>query len=355
MSKRLDTAFGLGIALQSAQDGLPTHIHLLPKGRIETTDTRGPYFAENLDEIVSASMMDLKDGRLVVDLNHSTDLSAPKGGEAPAVGWITALQAREDGIWGEVEWTAYGSELVKGKAYRFVSPVVGHGRTDKKVSRILRASLVNNPNFRDMVALHQEESAMALKDMLAELLGLPATASDEDVTAKVKDLLGKKPDEALPALQSAMSEISVALGVAQGAEVASIIAAAKAAKASTALPAEITALQAEVSTLTTDLNAERDARKRERAEAYVDEEIKRGRAGLKPSRDRFISMHMADQAGAEAIIGAMPVLNGETVLQAAQTAEDGVSLNAAQIEVADQLGISHADFHAALAAETKKG
>lgn len=41
----------------------------------------------------------------VIDYDHQTDIGVPKGGTAPAAGWITAFQAREDGIWARVEWT----------------------------------------------------------------------------------------------------------------------------------------------------------------------------------------------------------------------------------------------------------
>ena len=58
---------------------------------------------------------------------------------APARGWIVELQGRQDGIWGKVEWTATGRDLVAGKAYRGISPVIEH-RPDNSIIAIRRAS-----------------------------------------------------------------------------------------------------------------------------------------------------------------------------------------------------------------------
>ncbi|MCD9150122.1 phage protease [Pseudophaeobacter sp. MA21411-1] len=45
---------------------------------------------------------------------------APKGLPAPARGWITATQARNDGIWGRVEWTGTTLFPTKFPTFAFV-------------------------------------------------------------------------------------------------------------------------------------------------------------------------------------------------------------------------------------------
>ncbi|MGY6517055.1 phage protease, partial [Vibrio parahaemolyticus] len=76
------------------------------------------------------------------------------GLSAPARGWIVALQARRDGIWGKVEWTPEGRKLVPG--YRGISPVIRHDKQSGRIDAILRASLTNTPNLSGLVTLHSE-------------------------------------------------------------------------------------------------------------------------------------------------------------------------------------------------------
>ena len=39
-----------------------------------------------------------------------------QGLPAPAVAWITALQVRDDGIWGRIDWLAEGRQMVESKS-----------------------------------------------------------------------------------------------------------------------------------------------------------------------------------------------------------------------------------------------
>lgn len=153
---RMLTALCAALPLPPAEpDAAPRYIHLLPAGEVTTMDGRGPYRVPSAAALIAASLA--VGDRLPIDENHSTDIAAPKGAPSPAQGWIIGLQARSDGIWGEVEWNAAGRGLVAEKAYRHISPVIAH-RPDGTVTGILRASLVNRPNLRGLTALHQQEA-----------------------------------------------------------------------------------------------------------------------------------------------------------------------------------------------------
>ena len=78
--------------------------------------------------------------------------------------------------------------------------------------------------------------------------------------------------------------------------------------------------------------------------------------GVKPSRDRFIAMHMADPTGAEDIIGKMPILGGPTLdtQKPATPPAEITSLNAEQVNVARMLGIPTDAYLATLKAEAKE-
>jgi phage I-like protein len=134
-------------------NGVPEWVHLLPAGPVHTIDGRGPYNIASLQSLAAK----LRAGqKLVIDECHATDLAAKRGKPAPARGWIVALQARSDGLWGRVEWTNTGRQLVADKAYRGISPVIKHdGRNT--VTEVLRASLTNLPNIANLVALHSRE------------------------------------------------------------------------------------------------------------------------------------------------------------------------------------------------------
>lgn len=340
---------------------VPEWIHLLPGGTtIETGDARGPYNVNSAEDIIAASFA--QDDRLPIDENHATDLAAPRGEPAPAHGWIVAMEARDDGIWGKVEWTESGQALVASRAYRGISPVILHDKT-KAVHSILRASLVNKPNLRGMTTLHQQQDTdMDLMTFLADLLGLPETATEDEVksalTAKLGDTEAQGEEkEEMEALQSQLSGIGVALGLGKDAEADAVLAAAiQAAQSDDAAPAEIVALQSEIADLTKSLNALQEGGARTAAEAYVDAEIKRGRAGLKPVRDRYVAMHMKDPDQATALIEAMPILGATpTTIMPPAGGGSTVSLNAAQASVAVQLGMSQQDYLKQLELDQKEG
>src|SRR5690606_33685627 len=114
MTKAAGLALCSALALTPSEDGgAPEWVHLLPAGgTLTTADRRGPYKVGDYTALMAAS---LKEGeKLVLDECHSTDLAAPKGLPAPARGWIVALQLRDDGIWGQVEWTEEGRKIATG-------------------------------------------------------------------------------------------------------------------------------------------------------------------------------------------------------------------------------------------------
>jgi phage I-like protein len=318
----------------------PEWVHLLPtaKGQITTFDGRGPYVIEDAAAVIQASMSEPRG--IPIDENHSTNLAAPQGREAPARGWIMAMEARADGIWGRVDWTSAGRALMADRAYRGVSPVFILNADARTLARISVVSLVNKPNLRGLASLHQETSDM---QKIAELLGLPADATEEAITAKIAALMDKKPDTAMTAMQSAMTEIGTALGV-DGTNTTAIVAAVKGKAAeSTAL----TALQAQVAELT-------NTGKRAASEAYVDAEMGKKRAGLNAkSRETFVALHMEQPDTAKKLIDAMPILDASHAAQAPAVDAGGklTALNAEQTRAAAILGIPPETYLITLNAE----
>lgn len=329
-------------------DGAPEWIQLLPAGEIRTQDGRGPYRVADVAALIESSLPDGE--KLVLDENHATDLLAPKGGSAPARGWIVELQAREGGVWGRVEWTGEGRRLIEDKAYRGVSPAIHH-RRDGIVERILRASLINTPNLIGMASLHAEgQTDMDWKVMLIELLGLDSNASDADIAAALKARMGEGDGEA--ALQSALAPIARAVGLAETANASAILAGVQA-RVGADDNATIVALQGELTTLATQLNELREGSTRKAAEDFVDGAIRAGHVGVKPMRDRYVALHMKDPSGTEALIGALPVLHGTRLTDTPKTG-DGDALGEADLAVISLMGLDADAYKKTLAAQASR-
>lgn len=329
----------------NAEAGVPTEINLLPAGAIvRTVDGRGPYRIADAAALVAASLQAASGRPMPIDENHATDLAAPKGGPSPARGWMTGLQARADGIWAPVEWTGVGKQLVADKAYRGVSVVFSH-LADGTITRIMRASLVNNPNLRDVVALNAEGANMDLLAELRKLLGLPDDADAAAVIAKVKSMKGSDTVAAqATALQASIVSIAKAVGLKDDADATAVLGAvttlATAAKAAPGAEA-VTALQAELKDVTTKFTALQSSIATDKATAFVDGAIKAGRVGVKPLRDHYIAMHATDAARVEKEIGAMPIFgpSGALTTPPAKGKDGEVALNAEQSSVAALLGV----------------
>jgi len=150
-----------------------------------------------------------------------------------------SLEARANGIFGRVEWTATGKSLLADKAYRFLSPVIRH-LADGTVTGILRAALTNTPNLRGMAALHNEGTNMDLLATLRETIGLAADANEAACIAAVA-ALKEKPTTAA---QAALAPIAKAEATAILAAVTTL-ATADAAKAGD----QVKALQSELATV----------------------------------------------------------------------------------------------------------
>ena len=172
----------LALNFEMPTDGhAPEWIQLLPAGQIITGRDGRTFVNDQPEALLSAFAADGKD--LPVDWEHSSELKAREGEEAPASGWIKQLEIREDGsVWGRVEWTARGAASVSSKEYRYISPVFSYERESLRIISFRSCGLTNQPNlFLNALnrATHKEETSMELSQLLAALK-LPATASFAD-------------------------------------------------------------------------------------------------------------------------------------------------------------------------------
>jgi len=336
---------------------VPSEIHLVPAprdGKVYTSDGRGPYeMNRSAAEVIAASFA--RSDKIEIDINHATYHAAPKGLRSDSYGWITAMHAREDGIWGTVEWTKEGAELVRNKAYRAISPALLVDPTDKKtIVGIGNASLVNRPNLRGLVTLHTEEtSRMEGMSKIAEKLGLAADASLDQILAKIGSMADKKADKPDAALQSALTEIGTTVGLPTGTPDA-IVAAVK---VKTAGGGEVVALQSQLTALQSELTTLKTAQARATAEAYIDGEMKKGRTGITATnREALIALCMTQPDQAKTIVEAQPIVAPSAVVPSVKPpvgADGTVELNAEQLQAIELLGVKPDAFKKTLAEEAR--
>ena len=131
--------------LNTPNSTLPERVLLLPAGEVAGRDGRRWKNAE--PRAILRAFAEL--GRdLPIDIEHATELRAPKGEPAPAAAWITALENENGAIWGRVQWTPRGAALVGERQYRYLSPVILYRPADGVITGITSAALTNQPNLR---------------------------------------------------------------------------------------------------------------------------------------------------------------------------------------------------------------
>jgi len=167
--------------------------------------------------------------KLLVGIDHYEDLDDGEKAKlreigillpSNAVGWVSALQARADGLWGRVEWTGEGLRLIESGEYRFLSPVwrqsdcaeldkSADGNRRVRPLKLARASLTNEPGIRDNKPLSNRDldgAPVAIAEVtqqtpkgkpmksIALKLGLPEDADEATILAAIAKLQGQNTD-----------------------------------------------------------------------------------------------------------------------------------------------------------------
>lgn len=192
---------------------LPEWIELLPAGAFSGRDGRGPWHCTPAG-VITRTREYLGGVDLPVDYDHQLEHAAANGRPAPAAGWISELEAREDGVWGRVEWTDRAREHLAAREYRYLSPVFYH-EPDGEVLLLESAALTNVPNLTVLKALArtdgpyllQGEPDMNILKTLASVLGISeAEATEAAVEAAVRSLAAEN-----TGMKAALSELGKAL------------------------------------------------------------------------------------------------------------------------------------------------
>ncbi|AJY46488.1 phage protease [Martelella endophytica] len=337
------TRASLSIALNAA--GVPEWLQLLPAAEFTGVDGRGPYAAPDLASLVAA--FHTAGRKLPIDENHATDLAGKAGHPAPARGWIVELQAREDGLYGRVEWTASGRALMEDKAYGFISPVFLHSRTKPyRIGSVERVALTNDPNLPFLKSLNSKEDNPMLEE-LREALGLSETASEADVLAAVKAAHTKAGTHT-----ALVAKLGTIAGT-EGDEETVVTALQGRLQANTGGQAEeIKSLHATVADLNSKLTTLQADQAKEKAEAVIDAAISGGKV-IPALRDHYIARHQKDAEGVEAELKLLPSIHSGGLGRRKPPETGNPDITAEDEQVMALMGLGAEDFTKQRERETK--
>lgn len=185
---------------QIAVDGVPEEIKLLPLGMVHNV-----HQDFLVDDVSCRAIISQFKGRqldLVIDYEHQT----LKDIQAPAGGWIKDIRKGQDALIAKVEWTPKAQEYLRNKEYRYLSPVVMVRKGDGRAVSIHSVALTNTPAIDGMFAvvnsagipageieieIPEGGNNMEFLQKLAAMLGLPETATEDDINNAVEALLKK--------------------------------------------------------------------------------------------------------------------------------------------------------------------
>lgn len=169
-------------------------VHLVPSGTFKGRDGRGPFTLADANAVIQASREFAGTRQIPIDYEHQIDFAAKNGKPAPAAGWIKGLQARADGIWGQVKWTKKAAQHIASGEYRYISPVLFIAKGEIKY--LPRAALTNTPNLNELTALFSTNTQTATEEnsmkeflaKLAKILGLEDGADESSIITAIQDL-----------------------------------------------------------------------------------------------------------------------------------------------------------------------
>ena len=211
---------------QAIPDNVPSRILVTPWGTVESNN--GDFV---IDERSAADILaDFKAHKteIPIDREHQTvgGKHLSPAGDAPAMGWITALHAVPgEGIYADVTWTPRGTEYVKNREYRYLSPGLLHEKGDNRPKALDHVSLTNKPAIVGMPSLNSRE-VIGTHALSPEIwtqarywLNLPTTATESEIMDgliklldQLREMVGadSKADQAtvLTTLKSRLEEAS---------------------------------------------------------------------------------------------------------------------------------------------------
>lgn len=168
---------------------IPDTIHLIPTGQWEH-DMYGPIIitASDIREFIQNFNAEVRKGVFITAGHEGFE-------ELPAVGWVTKVEQRDDGLWGDVEWNDRGITALSQKEFKFFSPEMCRDYEDPETHQLYRnvltgGALTKSPYFKELQAIVFSDKALknnfseqqTMTKTLEEILAIEdiATLTDEE-------------------------------------------------------------------------------------------------------------------------------------------------------------------------------
>jgi hypothetical protein len=136
--------------------------------------------------------------------------------DAPAVGHLVGLEAREDGLWGIPEITETGEGVIERGDYRYHSPEIiweGGGFEDPKTGELIEGPLIvgdallHTPHLGEAAALYSTKVIKETNTMTEEMVQVPVGFLDRFFSKKEEQPEPEqKPDEFAAQLEAVQKE-----------------------------------------------------------------------------------------------------------------------------------------------------
>lgn len=368
----------LAIAIAACSFGLPRiegdslWLQVTPAGAFAPSDGRAMDVpAWRIDAASASALIErfkVRKTPPVLDYEHQTLHKEANGQPAPAAGWFRELEWRDGhGLYARVELTARARELVQAGEYAFFSPVFSYA-PDGTVLALHMGALTNNPAIDGMEPLarraaatfglhsRDEEAPVTEEELkaLRKALGLADDAPVAEVLAAIEALNTKTPEEkakdeeakaavaALSALRATLGLPATASGETIAAATAALKAGAKPDPAQYVPVAAVTELQSQVAALSARING-----------GEVDGLIKGAMADgrLLPALEPWArDLGSKDLGQLKAYLDKAPKIAALSGMQGQPPVDDRTGLSAEQLAVCSAMGVAPADFLAVLKA-----
>lgn len=184
-------ALNMEMAMDAAAVGPPAELMLVPPAKwVEGRDGRG---WNNPDPQGIVRFFQDNGLDIPIDIEHATQLKAPKGDAAPAMAWGKSLYVKPDGsVWGRFDWNDAGTGFVVGRQYRYYSPAYIIDTSTMDIVGIKSVGLTNTPNLVVPALNHEQTKGVTMNlAALIAALGLSATSTFEDALNHITKLKGE--------------------------------------------------------------------------------------------------------------------------------------------------------------------
>lgn len=205
MTQNLLPSVDLHRATGRSANVLPKWIHLTPAGpEVKGRDGRG-FTIGDPESVIEATELPL-----MIDLDHLSYFT----GETKAYGWVDEIVfedgkgKRAAGFWGRIErWTPAGEGLVRGRDYRYLSPVVFTKGSDDEdelgeLVRFDSFALTNRPNLslEELSGMHSRKPTPIASKPRPR--GTPKAPTRVELEARIAELEAQRDREHAAELQS---------------------------------------------------------------------------------------------------------------------------------------------------------